>query len=113
MACPYDHITPQKCLNCTLPASACDGCTRAQNPSAEENEFVLAAGGKLNHKYPAKRKPPRKRITRICPVCGEQFQTSNSRQKYCSHQCNGKAYRMRKKAAIKGTTSTAAHEKTI
>ena len=38
------------------------------------------------------------RITRICEYCGQEFTAQTTRTRYCSHTCNSRDYKARKRA---------------
>ena len=41
-------------------------------------------------------------MLRICPICGKEFETGLTYQKYCSKQCRGKGLYKNKKARQTG-----------
>lgn len=53
-------------------------------------------------------------MTKVCPVCGEEFQTDNPRKVYCSERCKNKAksrthYRRNKNAKAKEKSAAGKH----
>ena len=38
------------------------------------------------------------RVQKICEYCGEEFTAKTTQTRYCSHNCNSRDYKARKKA---------------
>lgn len=48
----------------------------------------------------------KREITKACECCGNTFVAQRTTTRYCSHKCNSKAYKLRKKEEINGAKKT-------
>lgn len=48
----------------------------------------------------------KREITKVCECCGNTFVAQRTTTRYCSHKCNSKAYKLRKKEEINSSKKT-------